>query len=95
MRVQNVTGGEGLNHLRTNAYTLHHYETASGLRFVINTDNSISDLRASLRHIYAGIWVEYVIKNPQYRPGTHPRPPITPIFEQKLEEYITGLAGFR
>lgn len=90
-----MVGGEGLNHLRTNAYTLHHYETASGLRFVINTDNSISDLRAPLRHLYANVWVEHIIKNPQYRPGIHARPPVTSAFEQKVEEYVTSLPGFR
>jgi len=40
--------------LRTNAYTLHHFETMTGLRFVLNTDNSIVDMRGHLRHIYAG-----------------------------------------
>ena len=51
---QNAPTSEGLNHLRTNAYTLHHFETPTGLRFVLNTDNSMAaDMRAHLRHIYA------------------------------------------
>jgi trafficking protein particle complex subunit 1 len=58
LSMQSVTGAdECLNYMRTSGYTLHHFETASGLRFVLNSDNSIGDLRASLRHIYSGIWV--------------------------------------
>lgn len=118
----------------------------TGLRFVLNTDNSIVDMRGHLRHIYAGtagqkgekgrtgmfwgngwvnyyrtiylsllpslflppilegIWVEHVVKNPQYKigevregskDGGGGSSRLPPAFAQKLEEYVTGLPGFK
>ncbi|TFJ87434.1 hypothetical protein NSK_001765 [Nannochloropsis salina CCMP1776] len=90
------SSSDGLNHLRTNAYTLHHFETLTGLRFVLNTDNSIVDMRGHLRHIYSGIWVQHVVQNPQYKigeGGSAGRLP--PAFAQSLEQYVTNLPGFK
>lgn len=45
-------GREGLRCLKTSAFTLHHLETATGFRFVLNTDTNAVDLRPNLKHIY-------------------------------------------
>lgn len=42
---------------------------------------------------HTGIWVEHVVKHPQYRIGQGSQLP--PLFAEKLEDYITGLAVFR
>ena len=49
-------------------------------------------MRAELQHIYANIFVEYVVKNPLYVPNA--KIDIDP-FDDELEAYITGLPYFR
>ena len=66
-----------LQSVKTGACTLHVYETMSGMRLVMYTDNfkstdkrdSSLHARESLRYIYSNIWVEYVVRSPLYRPG--------------------------
>mmetsp|Transcript_6793 Transcript_6793/g.9888 ORF Transcript_6793/g.9888 Transcript_6793/m.9888 type:complete len:177 (-) Transcript_6793:122-652(-) len=66
--------------VRTGAATLHNYETRSGLRFAMYTNNDIqqttgkgdgkfTSVREALQHIYSEIWVEFVVRSPLYRPG--------------------------
>lgn len=65
-------------------------------------------IRSSLPQLFVpprkGIWVEHVVKNPQYKIGEvkegskeggggSSRLPLA--FAQKLEEYVTGLPGFK
>lgn len=84
----------GLHALKTGSYTLHHLETGSGLRFVLNTDNNAGDLRPTLRHLYSGIFVEYVAKHPQFSP-VDGSPIRLPAFDARLEEYLRSLACFK
>lgn len=83
----------GLHALKTGSYTLHHLETGSGLRFVLNTDNNAGDLRPNLRHLYSSIFVEYVAKHPQYNP-VDGSPIRLPAFDAQLEKYLGGLTCF-
>uniref|UniRef100_A0A7S2AMS8 Trafficking protein particle complex subunit n=1 Tax=Octactis speculum TaxID=3111310 RepID=A0A7S2AMS8_9STRA len=93
-RMSSRPGTEGLHCLKTNNFTLHHLETASGLRFVLNTDGDTGDLRPSLRHIFSSIFVEYVIKNPLYdRLSTEPID--SPLFSRHLGVYLESLSCFR
>ncbi|KAJ0399797.1 hypothetical protein P43SY_002942 [Pythium insidiosum] len=55
---------EGLQRFQTNSYTCHHYETPSGLRFILMTDNHAGDLSSVLRHIYSQLYLDYVVNNP-------------------------------
>lgn len=71
-----------LHSVKTGAGTLHCYETISGLRIalytnnnpVMNTigarggDNSKASFQTALKHIYSEIWVECVVRSPLYRP---------------------------
>jgi trafficking protein particle complex subunit 1 len=41
----------------------------SGLKFVLNTDEAVGDLREHMHYVYSSIFVEYVTKNPLYEPG--------------------------
>lgn len=83
----------GLHALKTSTYTLHHLETGSGLRFVLNTDNNAGDLRPNLWHLYSGIYVEYVAKHPQFAP-VNGAPIQLPAFDAQLESYLRSLACF-
>mmetsp|Transcript_31008 Transcript_31008/g.41381 ORF Transcript_31008/g.41381 Transcript_31008/m.41381 type:complete len:179 (-) Transcript_31008:359-895(-) len=66
----------GLLSVRTGASTIHNYETLSGLRFAMYTNNDVTkkypgatSVRDALRHIYTEIWMECVVRSPLYRPG--------------------------
>ncbi|KAM4714231.1 trafficking protein particle complex subunit 1 isoform 1-T1 [Anableps anableps] len=55
---------DGFLSFQTSKYRLHYYETASGLKFVMNTDLSVSSARDTLQHIYSNLYVDLVVKNP-------------------------------
>ncbi|CAN0018284.1 unnamed protein product [Phaeothamnion confervicola] len=84
---------EGLHTLKTDAYTLHHLETGSGLRFVLNTDSNAGNLRPSLRHLYSAVFVEHVVKSAAFDPKAG-QPIVSPAFDAKLEEYLRSLTCF-
>jgi len=49
---------------KTSAYKLHLYETLSGYKFVMLSDPEAESLRTVLHSIYAGPFLEYVVRNP-------------------------------
>jgi hypothetical protein len=63
-----------LQAVRTGAGTLHCYETISGLRIALYTNNNpvmtatSKTIQTALKHIYSEIWVECVVRSPLYRP---------------------------
>jgi hypothetical protein len=73
----------------TNTFKLNYYEPPSGLRFILTTDLSAGDMRESLRHIYSNLYVEYLSKNPLWKPDEE----LTcPLFTQTLERYIATIS---
>uniref|UniRef100_A0A3Q4I2Q0 Trafficking protein particle complex subunit n=1 Tax=Neolamprologus brichardi TaxID=32507 RepID=A0A3Q4I2Q0_NEOBR len=46
---------EGFLSFQTSKYRLHYYETPSGLKFVLNTDLSVTNARDTLQHIYSNM----------------------------------------
>ncbi|TYZ60071.1 hypothetical protein PybrP1_008741 [[Pythium] brassicae (nom. inval.)] len=85
---------EGMQRYQTNTYTCHQYETPSGLRFVLLTDNQAGDLSAVLRHIYAHIYVECVVNNP-LSDVKRAKQITSQLFKVQLQNYIEGLPCFR
>ena len=49
---------------RTSAYRMHLFETASGYKFVMLTDPKTEGMRAQLKRIYEGPFLEFVVRNP-------------------------------
>ncbi|KAJ8598875.1 hypothetical protein CTAYLR_009967 [Chrysophaeum taylorii] len=85
---------DGMLTIKTNSFTMHQFHTASGTRFVLNTDNNAGDLRQNMYHIYAMIWVECVVKSPMWSPMSA-TPVDSPLFDRQLETYLEGLTCFR
>jgi hypothetical protein len=81
-------GPEGLHVLKTNTFTLHHYQSLTGLVFVLNTDNEVPDQYQTLKNIHSNIYIEYVARNPLYRRESPDEPINSPIFEKRVEEYL-------
>jgi len=83
---------DGLVSFKTNQYKLNYYETASGLKFILNTDLSVGNLRDVLHQLYSQIYVEYVVKNPTCDDPTQPIR--SELFKTKLDEYVRSLPAF-
>jgi trafficking protein particle complex subunit 1 len=71
---------------------MHYFESATGLRFLINTDPKTPSLQRDLRKIYSEYYVEFVSKNPMYKLGdtiscAH--------FIGIVDKFITGHANFK
>lgn len=49
---------------KTSTYKLHLYETISGYKFVMLSDPEADSLRTSLHSIYAGPFLDHVVRNP-------------------------------
>ena len=76
---------EGFLFYKTNKYALHYVEVASGLKFVLNTDNTSTGVKDFLLQLYSKIWIEYVVRNPLWVPGT---PVTSELFKTKLDDFI-------
>jgi hypothetical protein len=82
-----------VNSFSTSNFALHQFETASGLRFVLVSgkckEHLHKDVQAALRHVYAELFVNTLVKNPQYKPGEV----ITnAAFIKLLDRYMIGVA---
>ncbi|CAL9753783.1 uncharacterized protein LOC135612915 [Musa acuminata AAA Group] len=72
---------------RTNTYKLSFMESPSGIKLILITHPKTSDHQESLKHIY-NLYVEYVVKNPLYVPGT---PIKSELFDTNLDQYVKTL----
>ncbi|KAL9228831.1 hypothetical protein vseg_004369 [Gypsophila vaccaria] len=79
--------GCSFHSFRTNTYKLSFMETPSGIKLILVTHPRTGDLRESLKYIY-NLYVEYVVKNPLYSPGTPIR---CELFNTTLDQYVRGL----
>lgn len=60
-------------------------------RFVLNTDTTAASVKEFLQQYYAKVWVEYVVKNPLWTPGT---PVTSDLFKLKSDQYIRQSSMF-
>ena len=61
-----------LSERQTDASCMPHDLDSRPLRcmqFVLNTDETVNDMREHLAYIYSAIYVDFVAKNPVYVPG--------------------------
>lgn len=85
---------DGFTCYKTSKYRLNYLETATGYKFVLNTDTAVTHpiVRDLLQNVYAKVFVEYVIKNPMYDIG---RVIDSDLFETRLDEYIKSATFFK
>ncbi|KAH8363054.1 trafficking protein particle complex subunit 1 [Drosophila takahashii] len=76
---------EGFLYYKTNRYALHYLETPSGLKFVLNTDTTAINVKELLQQLYAKVWVEFVVRDPLWTPGTVVT---SELFQSKLDEFV-------
>eukprot|EP01102_Stenamoeba_stenopodia_P020591 TRINITY_DN809_c0_g1_i1.p1 TRINITY_DN809_c0_g1~~TRINITY_DN809_c0_g1_i1.p1 ORF type:complete len:154 (-),score=22.49 TRINITY_DN809_c0_g1_i1:64-525(-) len=81
---------DSFNYFKTSTYKLHLFETASGLKFILITDPSIGDMKEQLRTIY-NIYVQYVAKNPLYKPSD---PIDCELFITNFQKFVQSLPSF-
>ena len=62
----------------------------SAPQLVLNTDPAVGDLREALQHIYSAIYVEYVVKNPLYKPGEKFE---SELFTKHLNNFVRTLSA--
>eukprot|EP01029_Cantina_marsupialis_P027673 TRINITY_DN773165_c0_g1_i1.p1 TRINITY_DN773165_c0_g1~~TRINITY_DN773165_c0_g1_i1.p1 ORF type:complete len:142 (+),score=15.01 TRINITY_DN773165_c0_g1_i1:34-459(+) len=93
--VKQISPGESsmakMNSYATSGYKCHHFETATGYHFVMNSDKDTKDLGPSLRAVYADIFVPHVVRNPFYEKGTKIE---LEEFSNTLDLYVKNLASF-
>lgn len=86
-RLSPTPSSEGLHTIRTDSFALHHFESASGIMFILNTDPGTEDLYQTLNQIYSQIFIECVCRNPLYQ-HTPDTPIKCPLFVKKLDEFM-------
>ncbi|XP_071767237.1 trafficking protein particle complex subunit 1 [Centroberyx gerrardi] len=79
---------EGFLSFQTSKYKLHYLETPTGLKFILNTDLSVSSARDTLQHIYSSLYVEYIVKNPVCVLGQSLE---SELFSSRLDAFIRAL----
>ncbi|CAF0962422.1 unnamed protein product [Rotaria sordida] len=84
---------DGFVSFKTNCYKLHYYETPTGLKFILNTDNNVDNIRHILHQLYSTIFVNYIVKNPRYS-ALDIINNDQEIFIEKLDEFISNLSIF-
>ncbi|ESP03230.1 hypothetical protein LOTGIDRAFT_137721 [Lottia gigantea] len=82
---------DGFMSFKTSQYKLHFFESLSGLKFIMNTDLNVGNIRDNLKQIYSTIYVEYVVKNPNCELD---KQITSDLFRTKLDDYIKGLPFF-
>ena len=85
---------EGFLSYKTSCYRLNFYETASRLKFILNTDNESSqaEIRELMAAIYTQIYVEYASKSPMVVQGEM----ITSnLFRNKMNQFVQASPLFK
>jgi hypothetical protein len=79
---------------RTSAYKLHVYETISGYKFVMLSDPAVPSLRITLRQIYVGPFLEYVVRNPLVQMDSREQGLDNEYLRASIDRLVRGLSVF-
>lgn len=59
---------------------------------MLNTDTAATSVKEFLQQYYEKVWVEYVVKNPLWSPGT---PISSDLFKQKSDQFMKQSSLFQ
>lgn len=78
---------EDLRMVKTKTFCLHHYESATGLMFVLNSDTETPSQYQRLEHLYKNVYIDYIARSPLYdsRSGKQIE---SQIFSTKVDKYL-------
>jgi len=84
--------GATFKSLKTNKFQLHHWESPTGIKFILNTSIDVGPCSDTLTALYHGIFVPTVVKNPLV--------PLTEtiqsdLWSSKLDSFIKQLVFFQ
>ncbi|KAK2463240.1 hypothetical protein APHAL10511_004895 [Amanita phalloides] len=79
---------------KTSTYKLHFYETLTGYKFIMLSDPEIDSLRVALRQIYAGPFIDYVVRNPLSTMDSRTHGIDNEYFRASVDRYVRGLLAF-
>lgn len=85
---------ESFTSYRTSTYKLHLHETVSGYKFVMLSDPKTDSLRFVLRQIYAGPFIEYVVRNPLVKMDSKEHGVDNEYFRASIDRLVRGLSVF-
>ncbi|KAI0093054.1 snare-like protein [Irpex rosettiformis] len=85
---------EQFTNYRTSTYKLHLYETLSGYKFIMLSDPFSDSLRFILRQIYAGPFLEYVVRNPLVNMDSKEYGIDNEYFRASVDRIVRGLSVF-
>jgi hypothetical protein len=73
--------------VKTKTFCLHHYESATGLMFVLNSDTETPSQYQRLEHLYKNVYIDYIARSPLYdsRSGKQIE---SQIFSTKVDKYL-------
>ena len=93
---------ENFTAYRTSAYKLHLFETHSLYKFILLTDpradtvaTATSPVRFALRQIYAGPFLEFVVRNPLIPMDSKSQGIDNEYFRTSIDRVIRGLSFFQ
>ena len=70
---------------------LTYFETATGLKFVINTDRNALAVHDLLKQIYSQVYVETIVKNPLVKEGEEIK---SELFKSQIDDVVQKHASF-
>eukprot|EP01028_Stygiella_incarcerata_P001280 TRINITY_DN1210_c0_g1_i1.p1 TRINITY_DN1210_c0_g1~~TRINITY_DN1210_c0_g1_i1.p1 ORF type:complete len:140 (+),score=20.53 TRINITY_DN1210_c0_g1_i1:113-532(+) len=82
----------GFQTYTTNVYRAHVFESGTGFKFILTTDPSVENLRDQLHEFYSTVFLERVLRQPNYKPGTLLH--TNEFFVKMTDDFIRMLSGF-
>jgi len=80
--------------LRTSAYKMHLFETLTGYKFIMLSHPSAESLRFHLRQLYAGPFLEYVVRNPLVTMDSKERGIDNDNFRAATDRFVRSLPAY-
>lgn len=79
---------------RTSSYRLHLFETVSGYKFVMLTDPKTDNIRAQLKRMYEGPFLEFVVRNPLVKMDSRTHGIDNENFRAAVDRMVRGLPTY-